>query len=138
MVGAADIVADRLRRMGAEKDRTGIADFGRQRFGIRRHDLEMLGGNGVGQRHRLVEMSDHDDGAEIVPRGAGDVRARQRRKLAFHRTRDVGGEPRAVGDEDRLRARIMLGLRQQIGGDPVGIGAVVGDDRALAAGGTAG
>ena len=33
----------------------------------------------------------------------------------------------AVGDQDRLRARIMLGLRQQIGGDPAGIAGVVGD-----------
>ena len=47
----------------------------------------------------------------------------------FHRALDIGGEPRAVGDQDRLRARIMLGLRQQIGGDPVGIAGVVGDDQ---------
>ena len=37
----------------------------------------------------------------------------------------------AVRDQDRLRARVMLGLRQQIGGDPAGIAAVVGDHQHL-------
>ena len=73
-------------------------------------------------------VPDHDDGAEIVPRGARDVGAGQRRELGLHRAFDLGGEPGAVGDQDRLRARIVLGLRQQIGGDPAGIAGVVGDD----------
>ncbi len=37
----------------------------------------------------------------------------------------------AVGDQDRLRAGVMLGLRQQVGGDPVGIAVLVGDDQHL-------
>ena len=39
------------------------------------------------------------------------------------------GERRLVGDEDRLRRAIVLGLRQQVGGDPGGIAAAVGEDQ---------
>ena len=34
-----------------------------------------------------------------------------------------------VGDQDRLRAGVVLGLRQQVGGDPVGIAVPVGEDQ---------
>ena len=36
-----------------------------------------------------------------------------------------------VGDQDRLRAGVVLGLRQEIGGDPVGMAAAVGEDQHL-------
>ena len=39
---------------------------------------------------------------------------------------DLGREPGIVGDQDRLGARIMLGLCQQVGGDPVGVAGFVG------------
>ena len=47
VVGAGDIVADRLGRMAAEEDRAGMTDLLRQRLG-RRHlhgELDMLGGD---------------------------------------------------------------------------------------------
>ena len=87
----------------------------------------MLGRDRVDQLHRLVELVDHDDGAEIVPRGPRDLGARQRLELRLHRAFDRVGEPGAIGDQDRLRAGVVLGLRQQIGGDPAGIAGVVGD-----------
>ena len=34
-----------------------------------------------------------------------------------------------VGDEDGLRGFVVLGLREQIGRDPVGIGGLVGEDQ---------
>ena len=43
----------------------------------------------------------------------------------------VVGKRGVVGDQDRLRAGVMLGLRQQIGGDPVGIAGCVGEDQHL-------
>ena len=127
VVGAADIVADRLRRVGPEEDRAGIADLRGKRFRIRGHDFQMLGGDRIRERHGVVEAFHQDDRAEIVPRGPRDFRARQGRELRFHRALDLGGEPRAVGDQDRLRVDVVLGLRQQIGGDPAGIAGVVGD-----------
>ena len=55
VVGAADIVADRLRRVAAEEDRAGIADPGQERLGVVDGELDMLGGDAVDQRHGLVE-----------------------------------------------------------------------------------
>ena len=43
------------------------------------------------------------------------------RQLALDRALDRVGKLCVVGDQDRLRAGVVLGLRQQIGGDPVGI-----------------
>ena len=50
VVGARHVVADHLGRVGAEEDRAGVADAGGQRFGIAGGDLEVLGGDAVGQR----------------------------------------------------------------------------------------
>ena len=52
-------------------------------------------------------------------------------KLACDGALDRVGERRVVGDEDRLRAGIVLGLRQKIGGDPIRIAVLVGDDQHL-------
>ena len=51
MIGAADIVADRLWRMFAEENRAGIGDRRAQRVGVARDDLEMFGREAVDQRH---------------------------------------------------------------------------------------
>ena len=67
MVRARHIVADGFGGVAAEEDRAGIADFRRQRLGVVRFDFEMLGRDGVGQRHRIVERADQDDRAEIAP-----------------------------------------------------------------------
>ena len=64
----------------------------------------------------------------IAPARPGDRRARQARKLALDRGRDRFCKRRAVGDQDRLRGSVMLRLGQQIGGDPIRVAALVGDD----------
>ena len=87
----------------------------------------MLGGDRIGEIGGLVEILHQDDGAEFVPRGPRDIGARQRRELRFHRALDVVGKRRIVGDQDRLRVDVVLGLRQQIGRDPAGIAGAVGD-----------
>ena len=80
VVRAADIVADHLGRVAAEKDRAGIADAPRKRFGVVGGDLEMLRREAVDQRRRLVEALDQDDGAEIAP-----ARARRSPRAAARR-----------------------------------------------------
>ena len=70
---------------------------------------------------RLVERAQQDDGAEGLPAGAGDVAARQGRELAGDGGLDLAGEPGVVGHEDGLRGGVVLGLRQQVGGQPLGI-----------------
>ena len=78
-----------------------------------------------------VEIAHEDDRAEVAPRGAGHRAARQRRQLRLHGALDRGGERRVVGDQDRLRGGIVLGLREQVGGDPVRIAVAAGDDQHL-------
>ena len=43
-------------------------------------------------------------------------------------------EAAVVGDQDRLRALVVLGLREQVGRDPVGVDHGLGDDHDLATG----
>ena len=52
-------------------------------------------------------------------------------KFAFDRALDRAGELLVVGDEDRLCAGVMFGLRQKIGGDPIRIAGPVGEDQNL-------
>ena len=113
--------------MAADENRTGIADPGGQRLGLLGDDLEMFGRQPIDERHRVFETLGDDDGAEIAPACAGYVTARQGRELARQALFDGIGEPGAVGHEDRLRRRIMFGLGQEVGGDPVGIGRRIGE-----------
>ena len=77
----------------------------------------------------VLEVAHEDDRAEIAPARGGGLGARQRLQLALDRRLDRVGEGRVVGDQDRLRRRVVLGLGQQVGGDPVGIVVAVGDDQ---------
>ena len=44
---------------------------------------------------------------------------------------DLRGERRIIGDQNRLRAGIVFGLRQKIRRDPIGIACLVGEDQDL-------
>ena len=77
----------------------------------------------------FVNRIDQNDAAEILPALRGDLSALKRHQLALDRLFDGKGEVHIVGDEDGLRRRVMLGLRQQVGGDPVRIVVLVGDDQ---------
>ena len=71
----------------------------------------------------------------IAPKSRHDAPATAPRgsvvSCAVDRLLDRVGERRVVGDQDRLRRGVVLGLRQQVGGDPVGIAALVGEDQHL-------
>ena len=71
----------------------------------------------------------------IAPKSRHDAPATAPRgsvvELRGHRLLDRIGERRVVGDQDRLRRGVVLGLRQQIGGDPVRIAVLVGEDQHL-------
>ena len=112
------VVADRLRRVAAEEDRAGVADLRREALGVVRLDLQVLGRDRVGERHGVVELADQDHGAEIAPRGGGDRATRQGFQLTLDGALHLVCERRIVGDQDRLRGGVVLGLGQQIGGDP--------------------
>ena len=93
--------------------------------------LEVLGRQPVDQRRRCRQVAQADDGAEVAPAGGGDRLPRQRRELLLDRGRDPIGQALAVGDQDRLRALVVLRLAEQVGGDPGGILVAVGDHHDL-------
>jgi hypothetical protein len=128
VIGAGDVIADHLRRIAPDEDGAGIVYARGECIGVFGGDLQMLGRKAIGQGRRLVEARDLDHGAKIVPARLRGLGTRQRGQLRFDRLDHVAGEVRIVGDEDRLCRGVMLGLGQQIGGDPGGIVVAVGDD----------
>ncbi len=91
----------------------------------------MLAGDAVGQRGGFLERGHGDHRAELHPALARDFGARQQRHLPLDLGLDGVGQPRVGGDEDRLRAAAMLGLRQQIRRHPGRVGRSIGDDQHL-------
>ena len=134
VVGAGDIVADRLGRVAADEDRAGMRDLLAQRLGrLRLHrQLDVLGARcGRRSARSVAEVAHQDDAAIVAPARAGDLGARHRLQLRIDGLRDLLGERRIVGDQHRLRGGIVLGLRQQVGGDPGRIVVPVGDHQDL-------
>ena len=110
MVGAGDVIADRLGRVPPQEHAAGVTDAVEQCLRVVRRDLEMLGREPVDQRHRLGERRHDDHCAVRVPCGARDLGGGERTDLAIHRRRDPVGEACVVGEEDRLGDGVVLGL----------------------------
>ena len=132
MVRAGDIVADSLGRVAAEEHAAGVAQLGEQPFGVVHCQLDMLGGEAVCERRSFGQAAHHDHHAVLVPALPRNLRGREHRALHRHAVLDLIGEMIVVGDQDRLRRGIVLGLAEQVGGDPVGLVAAVGYDQDLA------
>src|SRR6185437_4064991 len=97
-----------------EEDRAGVGDLAGERLGALGHDLEMLGREAVDERQRGLKRRADDDSAVQTPARARDRRARQALELALHLRFRRPREVWIVGDEDRLRGLVVLGLRQKI------------------------
>ncbi len=100
--------------MWTDENRTG-APHGPRHALARAH--EMLGSHPVGQRNRLRFAPRHDDAA-----AAGETLTRRPfgGQSARHRGRDVTREPAIGSDEEGTRVDVMLGLGDEIGGNPFG------------------
>ena len=94
MVGAGDVVANGLRAVGAQENGAGMADIGEDSFRILQHELQMFGCDAVGEADGLRPVLHQDDGAVLVPAGAGDVAAGQSGQRLIDRGGDGGGEIR--------------------------------------------
>ena len=57
MVRSGDIIADRFRRVGADKDRAGVANTLGQPFSVGDDDLDMLRRERVDKRQRGVKVA---------------------------------------------------------------------------------
>ena len=118
MVRTGDIVADCFGRMAAEENRAGVAHPRRQPVRLGDRQLDMFRRDAVDQVGPLIEVVDDDRGAVCAPAGAGDISARHGPELALDGADHGIGEIRVVGDQDRLRRLVVLGLGQQVGGNP--------------------
>ena len=122
------LVRERHGRARAEEDRAVVAQPrvvpGVVLGGLH---LEVLGGELVADRRRRVAVAGDDDRAVVAPRGAGDLRGRELLELPG----DLGAHrpPEVLGGRDQRdgRGRPVLGLAEQVGGDELGVGGVVGD-----------
>src|SRR5215469_3294178 len=74
VVGPGNVIANCLRRVPAEKDRTGMTDPLGQRLGIVQCELEMLGSDPVDQQRRLFPIVDNNDRAVRLPARPSDLR----------------------------------------------------------------
>ena len=131
MVRARQVVPQRLRRPGPQKDRSRVADGGQQGARVRSHDLQVLRGDLIGQLRGLFQVPAHDGAAE-VPQGAlHDLRAAEvpglPDELGVHRLcqRGAGGQQHGGGQ------LVVLRLAQQVGGHILGPGGLVRDDQHL-------
>ena len=70
----------------------------------------MLGRDAVDQRWRFAPIRDGDNSAVCLPALAGDVGARQAFQMAFDRRGNRASKTVIVGDQDRLRGGVVLGL----------------------------
>ncbi len=88
----------------------------------------MLRRDRVAHGDPLVDVRDNDHSAVREGR-AGDVAGREIAELALERGVDPRGEAGIRGHEQRDGRRVVLRLRQEIGGDALGVRGAVGEHR---------
>ena len=103
VVGAGDVVAEGGRAVGADEHRPRPRDPRRDGLGVARRDLEVLGGERLGQLDRqghagTLDQGDGPDGLGQPVQGAG------------HGVDHLG----VVAGEDRRRVGAVLGLGEQV------------------------
>ena len=108
----------RLGGVAAEEDRAGVPDAVGQRLRVVHGELDVLGRDagrpGAAQRPAAATTT-----APWSRQDARGVRAGgQRGDLRLDRGHHGLGEGRVVGDQDRLGVGVVLGLGEQVGGDP--------------------
>jgi hypothetical protein len=113
VVRPADIVADGLGRPLAEEDRAGMGDLARKRLGVGDAELQVLGRDPVGappasSRSRTVMTAPKS--RQLAPRWRAVPASRAASDRRGHGLAEAG----VVGDQDRLRAFVMLGLAHQV------------------------
>ena len=104
MVGAGDIIAYRLRRIGADEDRAGVADPRGQILGVFAGDFQMLGGDAVDERQSVGEVCVTITAPKSRQEAPAILCARQLSSCSTTARLDRVGKRSVVGDEDRLRA----------------------------------
>ncbi len=126
------VIARRFGRVIAEEEGPGRADAVHEGVGVGDGQAEVLGREVVGDARRLGEIADDEAMPVRSHGGLRDRAARQIREAPLDGARDGVGLLAAQGDEHRVGVLVVLGLREEIGGDDLGVGAFVGHDEDLA------
>ena len=132
VVGAGAVVAQAHRGEGTDEDRPGVTDPQGHTASVAGLDLQVLGGIRVDHGDPGLEIVDQDDAGLPAGQRRGDPLDVLGRSHAAHQgSLHTLGEILAVGDQHRRRKGVVLGLADQVRGDVLGIGAVVGEHRDL-------
>ena len=118
VAGAGHVVAHRLGRVRADEHRARGGDLRRQRARVAQRQLRVLGRQQVDEAHHLVGAVDDEHRALVRQRPGRDCPPRKLGELAGHRLGDLVSERPVPRDQDGDRDLVMLGLGEQIGGDP--------------------
>src|SRR5919204_1467164 len=131
VIGADHLVAIGDVGLRSEEQRAVVAQMLEEVARLAREHLDVLGGDAVGFAHRRFARVDEDDLAVVAPGDPGDIRGRQHLELALDLGRERLGDVARCRDADRRAGRSMLRLAEQIGGDHLHVGALVGDHQDL-------
>ena len=130
-LGTGHVVAGGDRGMGADEHGAGVGQPGQHGVGVGHLQVDVLGGEPVGQRDQAVHIVADDQGRVVAER----LLQRGHSRAVLHLHRDLGGD--GVGElaarrEQEAAAGVVLGLGDQVGGDERGHAGVVGDDEDFA------
>jgi hypothetical protein len=137
VVRSGRVVAEADRGRAADEGRAGVADALGDLPGIGRVDLEVLGRERLGDGDRVVDVVDQRDGALTGERGLDPLTVTGRGHLGVERGLDRVDQREVVGDQQRGRELVVLGLGDEVGGDHLRVRGGVGDDRDLGRAGVA-
>ena len=88
----------------------------------------MLRCQGIHQVRRVLDPADHHRRTMRPPARGRDPATVEPQELRLDRRHHPLGEATVVGDQDRLSTLVMLGLREQVGGDPIRVDHGLGHD----------
>ena len=118
MVGACEIVAQRLRSAAAQTNAACIFHPRQQGEGVLHAQLKMLRGNEISRVHRLFQTVGDDDAPVGLDGLPGDVLPGQSAELAFQLFLHRFGKAAAVRHQNGGGQYVMLRLTEQVCCDP--------------------
>lgn len=126
MIGAGNIIAERLGTPSAHKDGAGVANTAEQAHRVLAVQLQVLGRHGV---HRLdggSHVGGYHDSALVIERGTRDLGTRGLRHQDVDTRLDLARKLLVAGHQIAGCQRVVLGLRHQVCRDHHGLGRGIG------------
>ena len=126
VVGAGDVIAERLGAPSAHKDGAGVANAAEQAHRVLAVQLKVLGRHGVHGLDGGSHVGGNHDGALVIERGTRDLGARGLRHQNVDTRLDLARKLLVAGHQVAGSQRIVLGLRHQVGRDHHRLGRSIG------------